>query len=58
MEGEQNDMKEIKVMVFAGNIAELAKSSMRDTMLKTVSRNNRALPYSNSPMAVRENVMR
>jgi hypothetical protein len=34
MEGEQNDMKEIKVMVFAGNIAELAKSSMRHTVLK------------------------
>jgi hypothetical protein len=34
MEGEQNDMKEIKVMVFSGNLAELAKSSMKDVVLK------------------------
>ena len=34
MEGEQNDMKEIKVMVFAGNLTELVKSSMRDSVLK------------------------
>ena len=34
MEGEQNDMKEIKVMVFSGNLAELAKSAMKDVVLK------------------------
>ena len=34
MEGEQNDMKEIKVMVFSGNLAELAKSEMKDVVLK------------------------
>ncbi len=34
MEGEHDDMKEIKVMVFAGNLAALAKSSMRDAVLK------------------------
>ncbi len=34
MEGEERDMKEIKVMVFAGNLAEFAKSEMRDVVLK------------------------
>ena len=34
MEGEQNDMKEIKVMVFSGNLAALAKSEMKDVVLK------------------------
>ena len=33
MEGEEKDMKEIKVMVFAGNLAEFAKSDMRDVVL-------------------------
>ena len=33
MEGEEKDMKEIKVMVFAGNLAEFAKSEMRDVVL-------------------------
>ena len=34
MEGEDIEMKEIKVMVFAGNLAELVKSSMSDAVLK------------------------
>lgn len=33
MEGEATEMKEIKVMVFVGNLAELVKSSMKDTVL-------------------------
>ncbi len=33
-EGEENDMNEIKVMVFAGNLAALAKSTMKDIVLK------------------------
>ena len=34
MEGENTDMKEIKVMVFAGNLAKMAKSGMSDVVLK------------------------
>lgn len=34
MEGEQNDMKEIKVMIFAGDLAALTKSSMSDVVLR------------------------
>lgn len=34
MEGDSKDMKEIKVIVFQGNLAELAKSSMSDVVLK------------------------
>lgn len=34
MEGEGNDMKEIKMMVFSGNLAQLAKSAMNDVVLK------------------------
>ncbi len=33
MEGEATDMKEIKVMVFVGNLEELVKSSMKDAVL-------------------------
>ena len=34
MEGEEREMKEIKVMVYAGNLMELAQSEMRDVVLK------------------------
>ena len=49
MEGEQNDMKEIKVMVFSGNLAELAKSEMKDVVF---------IPYSSSHTPARNSATR